>query len=157
MTTYFNNLAWRIPWTRDLVGYSLWGHKESNCALKTSLEDVFAFPCPAGHVGKALALGSGVLLFKHLLDTCLFELPCEADTNNSSVWFLTLRSLLSPDRKGCKQVITTQCLTAPCVKCHGNHASKLQQKQRGRFSLTFISCVNFLCLSFISSHSRDNI
>ena len=21
-------LAWRIPWTRSLVGYSLWGHKE---------------------------------------------------------------------------------------------------------------------------------
>ena len=23
-------LAWRIPWTEDLVGYSPWGHKESN-------------------------------------------------------------------------------------------------------------------------------
>ena len=39
---------------------------------KTSLNDVFAFPCHAGHVGKALALGSGVLLFKHLLNiVCL--------------------------------------------------------------------------------------
>ena len=23
-------LAWRIPWTEELVGYSPWGHKESD-------------------------------------------------------------------------------------------------------------------------------
>ena len=28
MTTHSSILAWRIPWTEDLVGYSLWGHKE---------------------------------------------------------------------------------------------------------------------------------
>ena len=28
MTTHSSILAWRIPWTEELVGYSLWGHKE---------------------------------------------------------------------------------------------------------------------------------
>ena len=27
MTTHSSILAWRIPWTEDLVGYSPWGHK----------------------------------------------------------------------------------------------------------------------------------
>ena len=28
MATHSSILAWRIPWTRSLAGYSLWGHKE---------------------------------------------------------------------------------------------------------------------------------
>ena len=28
MATHSSILAWRIPWTEDLAGYSLWGHKE---------------------------------------------------------------------------------------------------------------------------------
>ena len=27
MTTHSNILAWRIPWTESLAGYSPWGHK----------------------------------------------------------------------------------------------------------------------------------
>jgi len=27
MATLSSILAWRIPWTEDLVGYSPWGHK----------------------------------------------------------------------------------------------------------------------------------
>ena len=30
MATRSSILAWRIPWTGSLVGYSPWGHKESN-------------------------------------------------------------------------------------------------------------------------------
>ena len=30
MATYSRILAWRIPWTRNLVGYSPWDHKESD-------------------------------------------------------------------------------------------------------------------------------
>ena len=30
MTTHSSILAWRIPWTENLVGYSPWGHKESD-------------------------------------------------------------------------------------------------------------------------------
>ena len=30
MATHFSILAWRIPWTRSLVGYSPWDHKESD-------------------------------------------------------------------------------------------------------------------------------
>ena len=28
MATHSSILAWRIPWTRSLAGYSTWGHKE---------------------------------------------------------------------------------------------------------------------------------
>ena len=28
METYSSILAWRIPWTEKLAGYSPWGHKE---------------------------------------------------------------------------------------------------------------------------------
>ena len=30
MATHSSILAWRIPWTEDLVGYSPWGTKESD-------------------------------------------------------------------------------------------------------------------------------
>jgi len=30
MATHSSILAWRIPWTKDLVGYSPWGRKQSN-------------------------------------------------------------------------------------------------------------------------------
>ena len=28
MATHFSTLAWKIPWTRNLVGYSPWGRKD---------------------------------------------------------------------------------------------------------------------------------
>ena len=30
MATHSNILAWEIPWTEGLGGYSSWGHKESD-------------------------------------------------------------------------------------------------------------------------------
>ena len=30
MATHFSILAWKIPWTEDLVGYSPWGSQESD-------------------------------------------------------------------------------------------------------------------------------
>ena len=30
MATHSSILAWKIPWTEDPVGYSPWGHKESD-------------------------------------------------------------------------------------------------------------------------------
>ena len=30
MATHSGILAWRIPWTGSLAGYSAWGHKESD-------------------------------------------------------------------------------------------------------------------------------
>ena len=30
MATHSSIVAWKIPWTRSLVGYSPWGHKESD-------------------------------------------------------------------------------------------------------------------------------
>ena len=30
MATHSSILAWKIPWTEELVGYSPWGHKESD-------------------------------------------------------------------------------------------------------------------------------
>ena len=37
MKTHPGFLAWRIPWTRSLAGYSPWGHKESNMTEHTYL------------------------------------------------------------------------------------------------------------------------
>ena len=30
MATHSSILAWKIPWTEEPTGYSLWGHKESD-------------------------------------------------------------------------------------------------------------------------------
>ena len=30
MAIHSSTIAWKIPWTEGLVGYSLWGHKESD-------------------------------------------------------------------------------------------------------------------------------
>ena len=30
MAAHSSILVWKIPWTEELVGYSPWGHKESN-------------------------------------------------------------------------------------------------------------------------------
>ena len=35
MATHSSILAWRIPWTRSLVGYSPWGRKESDMTEAT--------------------------------------------------------------------------------------------------------------------------
>ena len=35
MATHFSILAWRIPWTEDLVGYSPWSCKELDTAEAT--------------------------------------------------------------------------------------------------------------------------
>ena len=36
MATHSSILAWRIPWTNSLVGYSPWGCKESDMAEATN-------------------------------------------------------------------------------------------------------------------------
>ena len=36
MATQSSILAWRIPWTGSLAGYSPWGHKESDTAERTA-------------------------------------------------------------------------------------------------------------------------
>ena len=37
MTTHSSILAWRIPWTEDLAGYSSWGGKESDTTERLTL------------------------------------------------------------------------------------------------------------------------
>ena len=37
MATHSNILAWRIPWTEELVGYNTWGCKESNMTDQLTL------------------------------------------------------------------------------------------------------------------------
>ena len=44
MATHSSILAWRIPWTEDLAGYSLWGCKELDTTERlthTTVEDTF--------------------------------------------------------------------------------------------------------------------
>ena len=35
MATHFGILAWEIPWTEELAGYSPWGHKELDTTVAT--------------------------------------------------------------------------------------------------------------------------
>ena len=37
MATHSSILAWKIPWTRNLAGYSPWGHKESDTTQRLPL------------------------------------------------------------------------------------------------------------------------
>ena len=37
MATHSNILAWRIPWTEELEGHSLWSHKESDTTEQITL------------------------------------------------------------------------------------------------------------------------
>jgi len=36
MAIHSSIIAWRIPWTRSLAGYSPWGHKESDTTEVTN-------------------------------------------------------------------------------------------------------------------------
>ena len=35
MAPHSSTLAWKIPWTGDLVGFRLWGHTESDTTEAT--------------------------------------------------------------------------------------------------------------------------
>ena len=37
MATHSSILAWRIPWTEELAGYSPWGHKESDTTKRLTI------------------------------------------------------------------------------------------------------------------------
>ena len=60
MATHSSILAWRIPWTEELAGYSPWGRKESDTTEQLTLLGHAAvlmntYPVPAkqlaGHYG----------------------------------------------------------------------------------------------------------
>ena len=44
MATYSSILAWRIPWTEELVGYSPRGHKESNATEQEHMGTIEILP-----------------------------------------------------------------------------------------------------------------
>ena len=42
MATHSSTLAWKTPWTEEPVGYSPWGHKESD--LTEQLYFTYSYP-----------------------------------------------------------------------------------------------------------------
>ena len=44
MATHSSILAWRIPWTRSLAGYSPWGRQESDATEATSTLNTLTAP-----------------------------------------------------------------------------------------------------------------
>ena len=48
IVTHSSILAWGIPWSEESVGYSPWGHQESDMAKKTSLLYAKGEPAPLG-------------------------------------------------------------------------------------------------------------
>ena len=55
MATHPGILAWRIPWTEELAGYSLWSHKESDMTEQLTLFVGTTCPCTS-HVQKESCL-----------------------------------------------------------------------------------------------------
>ena len=53
MATHSSILAWRIPWTEELVGYSPWGRKESDTT------EQLHFTFPGSSVSKEPACNAG--------------------------------------------------------------------------------------------------
>ena len=69
MATHCSIFAWRIPWTEETRGYSLWGPKESDIVIEHNLITV--------HVSLIEPFSSSSMLVssKHLL--CWFQLRGE--------------------------------------------------------------------------------
>ena len=44
MTTHSSTLAWKIPWTEELVGCGPWGHEESDTTEQLHFHFHFHFP-----------------------------------------------------------------------------------------------------------------
>ena len=59
MATHSSILAWRIPWTKEPAGYSLWGHKDSDTTESLTLFTTWdlvgfkAYGCESWSVKKA--------------------------------------------------------------------------------------------------------
>ena len=51
MATHSSIRAWKIPWWRSLVGYSLWGHKESDATERLH----FIYVGPDSHLAGNLS------------------------------------------------------------------------------------------------------
>ena len=43
MATHSSTLAWKIPWMGSLIGYSPWGHKESDTTERLHFLSVIPF------------------------------------------------------------------------------------------------------------------
>ena len=54
MATHSSILAWRIPWTESLAGYSRRGHKESDRTEQLSAAHPFTFSPCARHCSELL-------------------------------------------------------------------------------------------------------
>ena len=85
MAAHSSTLAWEIPWTKSVVGYSPWGHKDSNM---TSLHFTI-FECAIGWYWRRKWQPTPV------------SLPGE-----SHGW----RSLVGYSPRGCKELDTTERL-----------------------------------------------
>jgi len=71
MATHSSTLAWKIPWTEELVGYSLWGLEESDTTERLH----FHFHA----LEKEMAIHSSVLAWKIHLWGCT-----ESDTTDAT-------------------------------------------------------------------------
>ena len=52
MASHSSTLAWKIPWTKSLVGYSPWGHEESDTTERPHFH--FSFSCIGEENGNPL-------------------------------------------------------------------------------------------------------
>jgi len=45
MAIHSSTIAWKIPWTEELVGYSPWGHKESDTTERLHFTSLHLWAC----------------------------------------------------------------------------------------------------------------
>ena len=76
MATHFPILAWRILMDRELVGYSPWGHKESDTTEQLTLSSTFHVS--AGHLPPFFQLHAPIL--------CITQYPRYQDLENYISW-----------------------------------------------------------------------
>ena len=89
METHYSNLAWKIPWTKSLVGYIPWGCKESNTTERlhlllsffffplsfTFIKRFFSSLLSAFRVVSSTYLRLLIFLLAILIPTCVSSIP----------------------------------------------------------------------------------
>ena len=86
LTTHSSILAWRIPWTEELHGYSPWGHKESDITEQLTPLRSFMYICITFGVGKSVNSLDSLWFSLHVHEASAITLLSPTMTVSSGQW-----------------------------------------------------------------------
>ena len=86
LTTHSSILSWRIPWTKELHGYSPWGHKESDIAEQLTPLRPFMYICITFGVGKSVNSLDSLWFSLHVHEASAITLLSPTMTVSSGQW-----------------------------------------------------------------------